>query len=140
MPYRELTEKHLNNLKRDISDAMAIKNLDSSGNASASLRVDNNKLLGADYIYYLDQGRAPGKFPPPRNLIEWVRQKLNVTNSEAKSAAFLIGRKISREGTAIYNDKSKGLELDELIADTLAELKKELPKLAKAEFLKFATK
>lgn len=96
MSYEALTNKYLSKLKSEIKDTLAAKNLDSTGQASQSLEVKGNQLLGADYLYYIDKGRSPGKFPPVANIQEWVRVKLGLQKSEAKNTAFLIGRKISR--------------------------------------------
>lgn len=135
MPYDELTKKHLENLKQDIQTVLAAKNLNDTGQVSQSLEVNGTKLLADDYIYYLDQGRAPGKFPPIRNLREWVMNKLGVSFDESKSIAYLIGRKIAREGTDIFRDHSKGLQLRDLIDNMLDELTQELPEVMAAQAL-----
>jgi len=137
MPYRNLISKHLNDLKENIKVEMEYKNLDNTGNASKSLEVKGTQLLGNDYIYFLDQGRRPGKFPPVATLVQWVRSKLGLEGTEAKQVAFLVGRKISREGTDIFKDKSKGLQLDELIDDMIENLLEETLDIAKVEALKF---
>ncbi len=61
----------------------------------------------ADYWQYVEYGRRPGKFPPPDKILEWVRVKpviprpmVNGKLPTEKQLAFLIGRKIAREGIA----------------------------------------
>lgn len=135
MSYENLTRKHLNNLRTRIQAELSGKDIYSSGSASASLEISGNQLLGNSYLFYLDQGRGPGKFPP--TLIDWVRLKLGLEDREAKKADFLIRRKISREGTEIYKDKSKGIELNRLVDETLDELIKELPNEVAVEALKW---
>ncbi len=61
----------------------------------------------ADYWQYVEYGRRPGKFPPPDKILEWVRVKpvipqplSNGKLPTEKQLAFLIGRKIAREGIA----------------------------------------
>ena len=125
--FPEQTKEALTSLSKAIIDRMSEKNLDASGEASNSLEVDGNKLLGADYLYFLDQGRSPGKFPPVDSIREWVSQKLSVPTDEEKSIAFLIGRKIANEGTEIHKNRALGLQLDELIAEMLEDLTKTLP-------------
>lgn len=137
MPYESLTRKSLESLKRNIQEAIASKGLDSSGAAFDSLEVSGNQLLGADYLYYLDKGRGPGKFPPPANIVEWVRSKLGLEGREAKQVAFLIGRKISENGTEIFRDNSKGINLDALIQEMLDELEQEVADEAKIELMKW---
>ena len=134
MPSDEIIKKHLELLKSAIQDELRNKNLDSSGEASNSLEVEENKLLGNDYIYFLDQGRKPGKFPPPQNIRDWVRDKLTIGDDES-SVAYLVGRKIANEGTEIYKDKTKGIQLDNLIKTMLKELYKEIEEEAVKEVL-----
>ena len=133
MPYDQITNKHLNNLKNKIAERIP----NNTGGAVSSLEVSGNQLLGNDYIYYLDQGRAPGRFPPIQNIREWVNSKLGLSGKEGNSVAFLIGRKLANEGSEIFKDKSKGIRLDELIDETLDELYKEIPNEAALEVLKW---
>jgi hypothetical protein len=135
MPYEQLTVRILNSLKDRIRDALSAKNLDNTGEAGMSLEVRGDELWGAEYLYYLDQGRGPGKFPPPSNIIAWVRSKLGIEDSEARQVAFLVGRKISKQGTEIWRNKAKGIQLDELIAETLDELDSEIGDEVKMEAL-----
>ena len=66
------------------------------------LVIFSNDKLGK----YKDQGRGPGKFPPPPNILAYVRFRgLTLAGSKApirtqqKSVAFLIGRRLSEKGT-----------------------------------------
>ena len=59
----------------------------------------------ADYWKYVEYGRGPGKFPPPDKIPEWVRIKPVIPRPMEngklptdKQLAYLIGRKIAREG------------------------------------------
>lgn len=135
MPYEQLTARVLNGIKDKIRDRLAERNLDNTGEAGLSLEVRGAELWGADYLYYLDQGRGPGKFPPPSNIIGWVRSKLGLDDTEAKQVAYLIGRKISKEGTDIWRNKTKGIQLDQLIEEALEELEEEIAEQAKVEVL-----
>lgn len=137
MSYETLTRKHLENLRDKLREEIASRGMDSSGGAFDSLEVSGNQLLGNDYIYYLVNGRGPGKFPPVANIVEWVRTKLGLEGREARQAAYLIGRKISLQGTSIFRDKSKGLPLDALVEEMLDELTKEVAEEAKVEVLKW---
>lgn len=59
-----------------------------------------------DYWKYIEYGRGPGKFPPIDEILNWITVKpvmarendLGQIPSE-RSLAFLIARKIAREGT-----------------------------------------
>jgi len=70
----------------------------------------------------LEHGRRPGKFPPVTNIRDWVRSKLGIEENKVNSIAYLIGRKIANDGTEVYKDISKGIELDKLVSEALREL------------------
>ena len=51
------------------------------------------------YGMFVETGSAP-HFPPPGALAGWVRRRLGISNEkQVREIAFLIGRKISRQGT-----------------------------------------
>lgn len=57
-------------------------------------------------IYHdvVEDGRRPGKMPPVEALIPWVASKLGVPpGPERRAIAFLIARKIGRQGTRPAN-------------------------------------
>jgi len=62
-------------------------------------------IILQDYWKYVDNGRNPGKFPPPNKIKEWIQIK-PVTPYPGKNGklpttdqlAFLIGRKIATKG------------------------------------------
>lgn len=57
-----------------------------------------------DYWKYIENGRGKGKFPPVDKILEWIKikpvkpQKKNGKLPTEKQLAYLIGRKIAREG------------------------------------------
>lgn len=56
-----------------------------------------------NYIWTLEYGRKPGKQPPSSAILEWVKQRnLGSGESEQKSIAFLIARKIGAQGSALF--------------------------------------
>lgn len=69
-----------------------------NGNFSVSIRLE-------DYWKYLNDGRGPGKFPPPDKIKQWITVKPvvpEVRNGRVPTVeelTFLISRKIAREGT-----------------------------------------
>lgn len=93
------------------------------------------KILGPEEIPYIENGRGPGKFPPPFVLQEWVQEKLGVKElPKVKSLAFLIGKKISEKGLPgkhillecfnELNPKYEQLIIDAENADAEAEFNK----------------
>ena len=117
---KDILNKELNAFVSSVRETLRVKGIDNTLEASNSLRVEMSEkggaVYGVDYFYFLDKGRKPGKFPPVKNMRDWVRTKLGITEpKELARVAYLVGRKISREGTSIYKDNSKGLQLDKLI-------------------------
>lgn len=65
------------------------------------------KIALEDYWKYVEQGRRPGKFPPPDVIKNWIEIKpvearpgLNGKTPSVEQLSFLIGRKIANEGTS----------------------------------------
>ena len=82
-----------------------------------------------DYWRYVEEGRKPGKFPPPDAILKWIKVKpviprpMNGKLPTEKQLAFLIGRKIATEG----------IEAGHQLKDTVEALNAEyIPKLEKA--------
>lgn len=64
------------------------------------------KISLADYFTFVENGRGPGKFPPVSKIQEWISVKPitpypgnNGKIPSVDQLTFLIGRKISEEGT-----------------------------------------
>ena len=63
----------------------------------------------ADYWYYVENGRRPGKRPPISAIEQWISDKglqphprANGSIPSTKQLAFAISTKIAREGTDMY--------------------------------------
>ena len=93
---------------------------------------DNIELIIAGYYQFLSKpgllveatgGRPPGGWPPPGIIADWIGAK-NIPLGELSlnQLTFLIGRKIAERGTAIYNDNSLGIDMDEAANEGLAEM------------------
>lgn len=50
------------------------------------------------YGFFVERGRQPGRPPPARALLLWVRRKLGVGEADADRVAFLVARKIAARG------------------------------------------
>lgn len=113
---------HLRQTLEEFADAfieLARGNLDRNGtNASYDLYNSIDKIVEIgedrysvkisleDYWTYVENGRGPGKFPPPGVIEKWIEMKpvslhplSNGKTPSVSQAAFLIGRKIATEGT-----------------------------------------
>ena len=110
-------------LVKEIKNRMSSKRLNSSGGTSNSLKVkvtdDSLQIRGKESILFLNRGRYPGGRHPynaqrkESYLLDWARRIVG-NEKEARRFAFLVGRKLVREGSNIYKDPSKGLELKEV--------------------------
>lgn len=84
-----------------------------------------------DYWQYAENGRRPGKFPPPDAILKWIQFKRLVPRPgrdgklpSTNQLVYLISRKIALEGTKGKHIFKKTLDdpnLDKL-ADKLVEL------------------
>jgi len=113
-------------LKKDLITAYDQKGMRASGDFANSLEVvmkDNGttaQLWGNDYAQQLETGRKAGKFPPISVIEKWIDDK-NIAsrlNGEItkKQLAFLIARKIAREGW-----KREGYGGVELISEVVTD-------------------
>ena len=107
-------------LTEQLKDAIVNKPVTKYGavNASGDLErsitytVEGSTLTiwGNDYIYYLENGRKPGKRPPTAVIKRWIQEKgIQPTDISIDSLAFLIARKIGEEGTTIYQQGGSNL-------------------------------
>lgn len=137
--------KHLQEALAQYADAIADKyktNLENSGRrasgeliASVNSKVTVNgneyaiELNLEDYWYYVENGRKPGKFPPPDKILQWIKMKPILPQPMAngklpteKQLAFLIGRKIANEGFEGTKDLEHTMEevdYEQVIQDAL---------------------
>ena len=61
------------------------------------------------YAQFVEYGRGSGKFPPVDAMRTWVKRVLRVKGvKEINSVAYLVGRKIAKNGTKaqMYNQKT----------------------------------
>jgi len=57
------------------------------------------KLTGADYFKYVDNGRKPGKQPPTKPILSWIKHKhIKFKNMSDNQAAFIVARSIGKNG------------------------------------------
>lgn len=69
------------------------------------------QIWGEDYTEVLEDGRKPGKFPPIKAIEQWILDKNIKIEGKIKisSLAYLIARKIAKEGTEYF--KQGGTDL-----------------------------
>lgn len=86
------------------------------------------------YWKYLENGRKPGKMPPVEKILQWVKVKpvlpreRNGKVPTQKQLAFLIARKIGREGTKpthLLQKTMDDMKLKKLVTAAVLKVMKE---------------
>lgn len=92
-----------------------------------------------EYWKYVEYGRRPGKMPPIDNIKEWIKVKPIIPDARtgkipsAEQLAFLIARKIGREGIparhpinkTVYTDVTEQI-INAIKAEIVTQLKQQL--------------
>jgi len=141
---KDVTER----LKKDIATKRVTKfgAVNASGKLKDSIRyevVNSGETLrvwGEDYIYYLVHGRKNGKRPPVKVIRQWIDDKGIVPDGISKdSLAYLIARKIGKEGTTVFkqggSDLLSAIITDNLVIETRDRLQERLIALFKSELV-----
>lgn len=96
-------------IKRDLIIKHKELGMPASGKWIESVEANTNRLSGVilaeHYTEQLVNGREPGRFPPIDRIEQWIKDKgIQPFDSNLKisSLAFLIARKIAREGTRYF--------------------------------------
>ena len=107
-------------LRQDLIKAYDEKGMRASGQWASELEnvsgLNFGKLTGLPYSQQLEFGREAGKFPPIEIIKKWIIDKGLVYDVSLNSLAFLIARKISREGW-----KREGFGGVELISEVVTD-------------------
>mgnify|MGYP003654729644 FL=1 len=103
MSREEVLQKEFDLLRIDLIKAYDAKGMRASGKWADSLEVESSPLSGVitglDYSQQLETGRKAGRFPPISSIEDWIRDKgISTIDISISSLAFLIARKIAREG------------------------------------------
>ena len=69
------------------------------------------------YFTVLETGRKPGKQPPTEPIRKWIQSKGIATDISEKSLAYLIARKIGKEGSLLYRQGGKSGVISDFIND-----------------------
>lgn len=122
----EILTHELETLKAELIQKYEELGLKASGNWGQSLEVNVSGTINgikgvikADhYTPYIQHGRANGKMPPLKAIEEWINNKglkPLENNIKISSLAFLIARKIAREGTKRFQQGGKPEFIDAVI-------------------------
>ncbi len=110
----EILQEEFESIKSDLIQRHNDLGMKASGLWESELEITIEKsdgrmtarLSGIGYTEQLVYGRKPGKFPPIKAIEQWILDKgINLENNiKASSLAFLIARKIAKEGTKYFRD------------------------------------
>jgi hypothetical protein len=103
---KEIFDREFNSLMEDLIKEYDRLGMRASGNWEDSLEVqtteESGKIIGEKYSEQLEYGRRSGGFPPVQAIEKWIIDKGIVSKIQGEisvsSLAFLIARKIAREG------------------------------------------
>lgn len=124
MSTRDIINSYLETIKAGlVNDASAKGQKIPVSSMEIEVNDTEGKLWAAHYFKYLVVGRGPGKAPPPDAMEKFVRDNPDILEEaravwrsiNERSLAFLIGRKIAREGTDIFTGKKPGIDLQGMI-------------------------
>lgn len=90
-----------------------------------------------DYWIYAEEGRKPGKFPPPDAILKWIQYKKLIPSTNNKvyttnQLVYVISRKIALHGTEGKHllqqtiDETYNTLVDQLVEAIANELEKEI--------------
>lgn len=120
----EILSKEFEAIKNELISLYDSRGMRSSGKWADSLEVitteDRAYIYGEEYSQQLETGRLPGKFPPLQAIKDWIEAKgvftATLQQISLSSLAFLIARKIAREGW-----KREGFGGVELVSTVVTE-------------------
>lgn len=87
---------------------------------SLSYKWDGKTLIiesSQDYFTVLETGRKPGKQPPLDPIQRWIQAKGISTDISERSLAYLIARKIGKEGSLLYRQGGNSGVISDFIND-----------------------
>ena len=103
----DISEQFVNALKREFEEQG--HNASGKGMQSIEHKTELNgnnitvKIMGVDYLQYVNTGRNIGKMPPIEPIKEWVQIRNIAQGKEAERAAWAIAKAIEREGIPTEN-------------------------------------
>ena len=94
------------------------------GEASSHGAEDVLTMWAPLHALFMEKGRSPGKFPPPAAIEQWIEVKKGlpkVFKERKKQFAYVIARKIAKEGIRVPNEFNAGKVISEIVDGFLAE-------------------
>lgn len=128
MNRKEIYTDYLERFKKDLITNYDKLGLRASGKFAESLdyEIKGNKLTmyGAKHSIFMENGRGPGGFPPLKAIENWIETKHGLPAifvEKKKQFAFIIARKIAREGIKVPNQHNAGNVISDVVTLYLGE-------------------
>jgi len=126
MKQEEIYLKYLEKLRLKLIIKYDELGLRAAGDYAEELEAQVTKtkmiMFGINYSQYMEYGRLAGKFPPRQAIENWIEVKKGLPNifyEKKKQMAFVIARKIAREGITVPNERNKGGVISKVVDDFL---------------------
>lgn len=127
MEKEQIYYKYLERLRMKLIAKYVELGLRASGDYEQQLepKVEGDTLimLGAFHSQFMEHGREPGKFPPRKVIEDWIDTKTSlpaIFREKKSQFAFLIARKIAKEGIKVPNQFNQGEVVSSVVNDFLA--------------------
>lgn len=126
----EILQQYLEDIQSDFLSAYRNDGFEASGNTERELEVElqgfKGVLKGPDYLFAMVTGRGPGGFPPLEFIEDWIVAKGITPDGDIslQSLAFLIARKIARQGTDVFEGKREGIDIEGIVSKRTQEVTK----------------
>ena len=143
-PIQKLADSVVELYRKQLEDGGVNASGRLSDSAKAIVEFNDNRLMISleleDYWKYVEYGRKPGKMPPINSIVDWIKIKpiipepINGKIPDTKQLAFMIARKIGREGIEgkhVINKTVYTNEMESIIND----IKKEIMNQLKQQFI-----
>ena len=128
MSRKEIYTSYLERFKKDLIANYDKLGLRASGKFAEGLHyeVKGNKLTmyGPKHSIFMENGRGPGGFPPLKAIEEWIEVKKGLPAifvENKKQFAFIIARKIAKEGIKVPNEHNAGNVVSDVVTLYLGE-------------------
>ena len=128
MNKKEVYKRYLEALRVDLVKKYDELGLRASGKYSRELgaEVKGNRLImwGSYHSIFMERGRRAGKFPPRGVIERWIEQKRGLPSEfreKKKQFAFLIARKIAKEGIKVPNTHNAGKVISSVVDDFMGD-------------------
>ncbi|MDM1548595.1 hypothetical protein HX096_12100 [Empedobacter falsenii] len=124
--------KHLENLRLKLIKIYEEEGIIASGKYADDLewsaKGTSNKgnytftMWGANHSFFIENGRAPGKFPRVKDIENWIEVKKGlpaVFKEKKEQFAFIIARNIAEKGIQVPNKFNKGKVVSRALTEFL---------------------